>query len=189
MGMREEIRADLPGVTCGLVEVPRDREEALRAKKPAIGDLRQPACAQCPGKLAAHLLPRFGVVDRHVALPAPGVVVTGERCNALEDRRLPGAILPDDDRDGGLEVELEIIRKDRQAERISLAVADLRWIEPNPFQVRRQVDRSTASSAHARLPARSDPLLPGTYQEHHLRESCICEAYGNTRQQSTACVI
>jgi hypothetical protein len=97
------------------------------------------------------------VIDRHITLPATGIVVAGERRDPLEDRRLPGAILSDDDRDGGVEVELEIIRKDGQAKRISLAIVDLRRIEPDPFQVRRrQVDRSTASSAHARLPPHPD---------------------------------
>lgn len=156
VGMRQEIGADLPGITCGLVEISRHREKTLGAKKPAIRDFRQPACAQRPGELATHLLPRFGVIDRHVTLPATGVVVAGERCDPFEDRRLPGAILSDDDRDGGVEVEIEIIRKDGQAKRISLAIANLRRVEPNPFQVRRrQVDRSAASSTHVRFPIHS----------------------------------
>jgi hypothetical protein len=71
------------------------------------------------------------MVDGHVALASTRIVVAGKRCDTLEDRRLPGAILSDDDRDGGVEVELEIIRKDGQAKRISLAIANLRRIEPD----------------------------------------------------------
>ncbi|MET4721486.1 hypothetical protein ABIF63_005592 [Bradyrhizobium japonicum] len=98
------------------------------------------------------------MVDGHVALASTGIVVAGERCDTLEDRRLPGAILSDDDRDGGVEVELEIIRKDGQAKRISFAIANLRRVELDPLQIRRrQVDRAIASSAHARLPTHSDP--------------------------------
>ncbi|MHC2279856.1 hypothetical protein ACVME8_006499 [Bradyrhizobium diazoefficiens] len=44
------------------------------------------------------------MIDRHVALAATGIVVAGKRRDTLEDRRLPGAILSDDDRDGGVEL-------------------------------------------------------------------------------------
>src|SRR6266851_1617494 len=51
VGMREEVRRGAGGnarniFEIDLVLVSRNREEALRAKEPAVGDLRQPARAQ-----------------------------------------------------------------------------------------------------------------------------------------------
>jgi hypothetical protein len=45
------------------------------------------------------------MVDRSVALAAAGLVVAGERRNALEQRRFAGAVLADDDGDGMVEGE------------------------------------------------------------------------------------
>src|SRR5207237_496228 len=125
------------------------KKKTLRAKKPAIADLRQPACAQSLRELAAHLLARFRMIDRHVTLASARIVVAAKRGDALEYGRLPGAVLSNDDRDRGVEGELEIIREDRQAKRISRAIMNLRRLEPDPLQIRRrQVDRPIAFPRH-----------------------------------------
>src|SRR5216684_4240307 len=51
VGMREEVRRGAGGnagniFEIDLVLIPRNREEALRAKEPAVGNFWQPACAK-----------------------------------------------------------------------------------------------------------------------------------------------
>ena len=107
----------------GLVEIARHREEALGAEEPAVGDLRQPARAQRARKLAAHRLQRVGMIDRHIALAAAGFVIARQRGDAFEQRRFAGAVFADDDGDGAVEIQLEIVAQERQAERIGRASA------------------------------------------------------------------
>ena len=62
-------------------------------------------------KFAARLLDRAGMIDRHIALAAAGLVVAGERRDAFEQRRFAGAVLADDDGDGAVETELKSSRR------------------------------------------------------------------------------
>src|SRR6185437_9081143 len=135
--MREEVG----GCTADGVKISRDREKTFRAEEPALGDLWQPARAQRLRQFATLHLDRAGVIDRHIALAAARSVITGERGDAFQQRRLPGAVLADDDGDGALEAKLEIVGQERQAERIGLATGHALRIEPEPLQIRRrQID-------------------------------------------------
>jgi hypothetical protein len=54
------------------------------------------------------------MVDRHIALAAAGFIIAGKCRDPFEQRRLPRPVLTDDDRDGTLEVQLEITGEGRQ---------------------------------------------------------------------------
>src|SRR5689334_3034400 len=84
----------------GFIEVARDREEALRTEEPAARHPRQPARPERDAEPTSHHFKRARVIDRHVSLAAAGLVVAGERRDALEQGRFPAAILANDDRDG-----------------------------------------------------------------------------------------
>ncbi len=167
------------GSSWALVEISRDREEALGAEEPAVGDFRQPARAQRLRKFSARLLDRIGMIDRPIALAAAGFVVAGEHRDALQQRRFPGAVFADDDGDGAIQVQLEIIAQKRQAERIGLAVGDPRRIEPQPLQIRRRhVDGAISSGTHTLAPRWSGPrsadlehnrnIIPLEVESHRL---------------------
>src|SRR6476469_55149 len=47
MRMREEVRRSLASFARRIIKIAGNREEALGPKEPAVGDLWQPACAQC----------------------------------------------------------------------------------------------------------------------------------------------
>ena len=86
------------------------------------------------------------MVDRHVSLAAAGFVIASQHGDAFQQRRFAGAVLADDDGDGAIEAQFEIVAQQRQAERIGLAIRDLRRFEPDPLEVRRrQIDRAVAS--------------------------------------------
>ena len=172
-----------------LVQVARHREEAFGSKEPAIGDLRQPARAQCLRQPPAHGLDGGGVIDRHVALAAAGFVVAGERGDPFQERRLAGAVLAHDDGDGAVEAELEVLCQERQAEWISRGVLDQRAVEPHPPQIRRRkIDDTTALPGHASL-ARSIATNPTceAAADEYTRIGCrwhCCEADAGCVRQS-----
>jgi hypothetical protein len=66
-----------------------------------------------------------------------GVLVAGDGRDACEDRRLPDAILADEDRHGAIELELEALLKDWQAERKRGAILDSGFIERDAPEERR----------------------------------------------------
>ena len=102
-----------------VVEVARDGEEALGAEEPAVGQLRQPCGAKRIGEPAAVGRQRAVVLGRPVALAATGTVIAGERGDRLEQRRLPRAVLADDDGDRPIEGEVEPSRARTAARRDS----------------------------------------------------------------------
>src|ERR1700722_4882307 len=151
--MRQEIRIRAPD----LVEIPRDGKEALGPEEPAVGDLRQPTGAKRLRKRPTHGLGRVGVIDRPVALAAASLVVPRHYRDALQQGRLPRPVLADDDGDRPIEILLEIIAQERQAERIGLAIGDPRRIEPDAPEVwRRHVDCLVVSSRHTSAPREQD---------------------------------
>src|SRR5882672_9256135 len=77
------------------------------------------------------------MIDRPIALAAAGFVVAGQNGDAFQKSGFSGPVFPDDDGDGTVETQLEIILQERQTERIGSAVGDARWIEPDPLEVRR----------------------------------------------------
>jgi hypothetical protein len=88
------------------------------------------------------------MIDRRVTLSAAGLVIAGEHGDALEQRRFAGAVLADDDGDGAIKAQFEVVAQERQAERIHLAVAHARRIEPQPLQIRRRQIDVAVSSGH-----------------------------------------
>src|SRR6516165_6251080 len=90
------------------------------------------------------------MVDRPIALAAARLVVAGKHGNALEQRRLAGAVLADDDGDGVVECELESVLQERQAERIGLRLIDQSCVKPDSLEIgRQQVYRPVSLAAHA----------------------------------------
>jgi hypothetical protein len=86
------------------------------------------------------------VIDRPITFAAAGFVIAGEHGDAFEQGGFAGPVLTDDDRDRTIEAQLKIVMQQRQAERISLAISDLRRFEPDPLEIRRrQIDRAVAS--------------------------------------------
>jgi hypothetical protein len=77
------------------------------------------------------------MIDRHVAFAATSLVISRQHRNAFQQGRFAGAVFTGNDGDGPIEDKLEIVLQKRQAERIGLAIGNARWIEPDPFQVRR----------------------------------------------------
>ena len=77
------------------------------------------------------------MIDRHIALAAAGFIISGEHRYSLQQRGLPGAVFADNDGDGAIEAQLEIIPKKRQAERIGVTVGNARRVEPHLPEVRR----------------------------------------------------
>jgi hypothetical protein len=81
------------------------------------------------------------VIDGRVALAAPGLIVARQHRKSLQQRRFAGAVLADDDGDGAIEAEREIVVQEWQAERIGLAVGNACWLKPYPSEVwGRQID-------------------------------------------------
>jgi hypothetical protein len=86
------------------------------------------------------------MVDRHIAFAAAGFVIAGEHGDAFQQGGFAGPVLTDDDRDRAVEAHFKIIVQQGKAERIGLAIRDLRRFEPDPLEVRRrQIDRAIAS--------------------------------------------
>src|SRR6185312_16397585 len=97
------------------------------------------------------------MIDRPISLAAAGFVISGEHRYALQKRGFAGAVLADDDGDGAVEAELEIVVQKGKAERIGLAVGDTRGVEPDPLQVGcRQVDIALLPRTHGGLPPTPD---------------------------------
>jgi hypothetical protein len=78
------------------------------------------------------------MIDRHIALAAAGLVISGEYGDPFQKSGFAGAVFTDDDGDGSIETQLEIILQERKTERIGRAVGDARWIELDPLEVRRR---------------------------------------------------
>src|SRR5437868_1532618 len=93
------------------------------------------------------------MIDRPVALAAAGFVISGEHGYPFKERRLTGAVFADDDGDGLIETQLEVIVQEGKTERIGRAVVNARWIEPDAPQVRRRhPDGAVSPGAHASAP-------------------------------------
>ena len=81
------------------------------------------------------------MIDRPITLAAAGLIIAGEHRDPLEQSGFAGTVFADDDGDGAIQAQLEIVPQERKAERIGLAVGDARRIEPEPPEIRRgQVD-------------------------------------------------
>src|SRR3984885_15894007 len=115
--MREEVRAKLPDVPRGAVEISRHRKKTLGPKEPPIGYIRQPSRAKRRREFPAHLLERIRMIDRSIAFAAARFVISGQHRDPLKQRRLSGPVLADDDGDGAIEAQLKVVVKKRQAER------------------------------------------------------------------------
>ena len=100
-----------PSSQADLVEISRDGKEAFGAEEPAVGDLRQPARAQRLRKLPAHRLERIGMIDRPIALATAGFVISGKHGDAFQKGGFAGAVFADDDGDGAVEAQFEIVRR------------------------------------------------------------------------------
>jgi hypothetical protein len=86
------------------------------------------------------------MIDRHVALAAAGFVVAGQNGDPFQQRGFAGAVFAGDDGDRAVEIQIELISQERQAERIGRAVVDARRIEPDAPEIRRRhIDRSISS--------------------------------------------
>ncbi len=86
------------------------------------------------------------MVDWHITLAAAGFVVASEHGDRFQEGGFAGAVFADDDGDGPIETQFEIIAQERQAERIGGAVGDARRVEPDAPEIwRRHVDGSIAS--------------------------------------------
>src|ERR1700730_16456322 len=141
--MRKEVRATLPDVQRGLIEIPSDRKETLGPEEPAVRYLRQPARAKRARKLAAHHLDRIGMIDRPVALAAAGFVISGEYGDPFQQSGFAGPVFTDDDRDRPVEIQFEGSPQKSKAERLSRGGGDARRLEPDAPQIRRRhIDRS-----------------------------------------------
>jgi hypothetical protein len=88
------------------------------------------------------------MIDRPITLATAGSVIAGERGDPLEQRRFARPVLTDDDGDGALEAQLEVVSQERQAERIGFAVRHARRIEPEPLEIRRRQVDVALSSCH-----------------------------------------
>jgi hypothetical protein len=81
------------------------------------------------------------MIDRRIALAAASLVIARERGDPLQQRRFAGAVLADNDGDGVLEAEFEVVAQKRKTKRIGRAIGNARGIEPKPPEVRRrQID-------------------------------------------------
>ena len=73
---------------------------------------------------------------KKVILAAAGFVEARHDGKTLQQRRFSGAVLTDDDGDGAIEREREIVLQKRQAERIGFAIRNERWLDPYPPEIR-----------------------------------------------------
>jgi hypothetical protein len=86
------------------------------------------------------------MINRPIAPAAPGLVIAGQHGYSFKQRRLPRAVLTDDDGDRPVKTQLEVVAQEWQAERIGRAVVDARWIEPDAPEIRRRhIDGSISS--------------------------------------------
>jgi hypothetical protein len=128
------------------IQIARDGEETFRAEEPSIGDFGQPARTQRLRKISARGLDGVGMIDRPIALAAPGFVISRKHSYPLKQRGFAGAVFTDNDRDRPVETQLEVVVQERKAERIGRAVVDARWLEPDAPEIRRRhIDRSISS--------------------------------------------
>jgi len=94
------------------------------------------------------------MIDRPIALAAPGLVIAGQRRNSLQQRGFAGAVLADNDGDGTVEIELETVAEEGKTEWIGFAVGNGRRVKPEPLQIgRRQIRVTSLSRTH-------DPVAP-----------------------------
>jgi hypothetical protein len=86
------------------------------------------------------------MIDRPITLAAAGLVIAREHGDAFQQGGFTGAVFADNDGDGSIETQLEVVVQKGQAERIGCAVLDARWIEPDAPEVRRRhIDLSISS--------------------------------------------
>jgi hypothetical protein len=143
------------GVARSLIEISGNREEALGAEEPALPDLRQPTRPQRVGHCPAPLFEGPGMVDRAIPRATPALVEAGEHGDTFEQRRVPRAVLADDDRHRPVEGEFKAgFAKQRQAERIGRSVGHLVIVEPDALQVRRWERGVLLGAGHARCISR-----------------------------------
>ena len=111
------------------------------------------------------------MIDRAIALAAAGFVIAGQHGDAFQQRGFASAVLADDDGDGLVETQFELLAQKRQAERIGRGISDALRVKPEPPQVRRrQVDRAI-SSGHASSPGQGNFRFPnlGTSPQNTTR--------------------
>src|SRR5436305_12634961 len=91
------------------------------------------------------------MIDRPITLATAGLIIAREHGNPFQQRGLSGAVFADDDGEGPIETELEIVPQQGKAERIGLAVLNARWLEPDPPEIRRRhLDDAVSLRTHAR---------------------------------------
>ena len=86
---------------------------------------------------SAHGLDGTRMIDGPIAFATACFIVSGERGDALKERRLSSAVLADDDRNRLLEIEFKSGAEKRQAERIGSRVSDPRSVEPYALEIGR----------------------------------------------------
>src|SRR5438270_7629382 len=136
MRIGKEVRRAASRAYGRFVEIARDRKETFSTKKPAIGDLRKPTCAQRLRKVATTRLQGIGMINGPVALAATSFIKADEHGYSLQKRGFAGAIFADDDGNRPIEIQFKIVAQKRQAEWIGCGLGDTQGIEPDAFQIR-----------------------------------------------------
>jgi hypothetical protein len=86
------------------------------------------------------------MVDRHIALAAAGFVIAGQNGDPFEQCGFARAVLADNDGDGAIEGERELVTQKRQAKWIGLRIRHTGGVKPKPPEIGcRQVDVTFAS--------------------------------------------
>src|SRR5258706_4010649 len=107
-----------------------EKKLSARKNQPLVIFGSQPARSafeSCP--------PIFSSADRQVTVAAAGFVITGEHGDPFQQGGFAGAIFTDDDGDGAIKAQLELIPQERKAKRISRSIGNVRWLEPDPPEV------------------------------------------------------
>jgi hypothetical protein len=101
------------------------------------------------------------MIDRPITLAAAGLVVAGEHGDPFQESGFAGPVFTDDDGDGSIETQFEVVLQERKAERIGRTVVNPRRLEPDPPQVRRRHPNVALSfRTHAPAPCRLADTLP-----------------------------
>jgi hypothetical protein len=86
------------------------------------------------------------MIDRHVTVAAAGFVIAREHGDSFQQGGFARAVFTNDDSDGAIETQLELVPQERKAKRIGRAVGDARRLEPYPPEVRcRHLDDAISS--------------------------------------------
>jgi hypothetical protein len=79
-----------------------------------------------------------GMIDRAIAFSTPGIVVTGEHRDTLQESRLSGAVLADNNCNRLVENQFKAVSQKRQTKGIGRYVCNARRVEPYVPKVRRR---------------------------------------------------